>query len=379
MDELFAEGLEITPIAENDQWGMDRNDGIGGSEAGAVLGLNKYTSALDLLEEKVTRTSLRAFTEAQELRMAVGHAQESLVLKNFATKELGLPYTTSLDVLDATDALGHLSDFLFVNPRFRFAFAHVDGLYRLDDELGVVDAKVTFRSSWPEVPQYYIAQLAHYNAVLGSNVGYIAAMFQDHPYPVPVQYRFDFTPDQLMTVMRAERNFWKYVTNIRQGVEVSDTELEGLQNHLSALGEEFMSGIDTNPGVGGSEAVTVVVAGEGVDLLIRYAELKEQAKLLYSEIDSISEYFKVDSSDNVSFVLPDGTELAKKTTTGVKGLDRDAMAEAGVPIDRFFTTKPQTRFTTTKALSGISKGSIPRAKDHDAVAEVLSVRSRRAW
>ena len=209
MRELLAKDLAIVEVGDGEQWGIDRNDGIGGSEAGSVLGLNKYHTALDLLQEKVTRTPLREFTEAQQLRLDVGHAQEALVLKTFARRELGLAYTTSLGDLERTDALAHLGSWVFVNPRYQFAFAHVDGLYRLGDEIGIVDAKTSFRDPWTEVPEYYVAQLAHYNAVLGGNVGYIAAMFQVPPYPLPMEYRFDFTPGQLSLVRAPRRSSGK--------------------------------------------------------------------------------------------------------------------------------------------------------------------------
>ena len=370
--ELFAKDLSITEIDDNDEWGMDRNEGIGGSEAGSVLGLNKYHTALDLLEEKVSRRSIREFSEAQELRMDCGHALEELTLRKFADKELGLPYVTSLDDLDKADGLGHLSKFLFINPRFKFAFAHVDGLYRLNDQLGIVDGKVSFRSPWQEVPEYYIAQLAHYNAVIGGNLGYIAAMFMDHPYPVPMEYRFDFTPEKLLTVMRAEAIFWNYVTKIRNGDHVSDEELNKVESRLSELGEQFMEGIDTNPLKVAEIIETVIVADEDRDLLIRYEELKGQKSLVMQEFETISTHFKGNTeAANVSFVTSDGTVLAKKSTIDSKSLDRDAMVEAGVPVDEFFTTKPQARFTTTKALTKLAAEKVKREESSSTDTEAF--------
>ena len=369
--DLFAQGLQITEIEDDDEWGMDRNEGIGGSEAGSVLGLNKYHTALDLLEEKVTRTSLQVFTEAQELRMACGHALEALTLRGFAAKELKVPYTTSLDDLDNADGLAHLTKVLFVNPKFPFAFAHVDGLYRLNDELGIVDAKVSFRSPWQEVPEYYIAQLAHYSAVIGSSVGYISAMFQDHPYPVPKEYRFDFTPEQLKLVMRAEALFWSYVEKMRAGYQPRGKELDWLEATLSQMGEEFMSGVE-KPETGTQGAETVVVDPDDLALLVRYAALKEEAKNVYAEIDAIGEYLKKSSeSDNVSFVSQDGSVLAKKATVEMKSLDREAMVEAGIPVEAFYTAKPQTRLTKTKALDKLASEASLNQKADDVIPEGL--------
>ena len=360
MRELLVEDLAIIAIGDGDGWGTDRNEGIGGSEAGSVLGLNKYHSALDLLKEKVTRTQLREFTQAQQLRLDVGHAQEALVLKTFARRELDLGYTTSLEDLDDNDALAHLSNYLFVNPRFKFAFAHLDGLYRLGDEIGIADAKTSFRDPWTEVPEYYVAQLAHYNAILGCNVGYVAAMFQAPPYPVPMEYRFDFTPDQLGLVMKAEAIFWSCVTDIRAGISFSDPYLASFESHLSELGDEFISGIDTSASQACDDAETIIATDRDIELLGRYAELKGQSRLLYAEIDAITENLnRRATAANVSFAAPDGTELAKKTSVATRDLDRDAMVEAGIPIDEFYSTRSRSRLTTTKALAKLSSPAQP--------------------
>lgn len=360
MRELLAKDLAIVEVGDGEQWGIDRNDGIGGSEAGSVLGLNKYHTALDLLQEKVTRTPLREFTEAQQLRLDVGHAQEALVLKTFARRELGLAYTTSLGDLERTDALAHLGSWVFVNPRYQFAFAHVDGLYRLGDEIGIVDAKTSFRDPWTEVPEYYVAQLAHYNAVLGGNVGYIAAMFQVPPYPLPMEYRFDFTPGQLSLVMAAEAIFWKSVTDIRAGNSPSDRELAELESRLGELGEEFISGIDTSAIQAKGEVETIRATERDIEALLRYRELKGQSRLLYAEIDAITEYLnRRTSSPEVWFLAPDGTELAKKTPVASRELDRDALVEAGIAIEEFYAASSKSRLTTTKALAALASHPEP--------------------
>ncbi len=373
--ELFAEDLQIIEIRDDDEWGMDRNEGIGGSEAGSVLGLNKYHTALDLLEEKVKRTSLRGFTEAQELRMDCGHALEALTLKTFAAKELKLPYTTSFEDLDHMDALGHLSKHLFINPRHPFAFAHVDGLYRLKGELGIVDAKASFRSPWIEVPEYYVAQLAHYNAVLGGRVGYIAAMFLDHPYPEPREYRFDFTAEQLKLVMKAEALFWKYVIRMRAAIAAatpaamqnfpSEDELFWLKSTLAQMGEEFMAGVRSGADDDETEVERITLSDEDMDLLIRYERLKKEAGEMYAEKEAIAEYLKKRfKAPNAVLLSSEGIELAKKSTISRKSLDREAMVEAGVPVEEFYTKKPEVRLNTKKPLSQMAEKpeSVPGAK-----------------
>jgi hypothetical protein len=349
IQQLLDPDLQTLKIEEGDDWGMDRNQGIGGSESGSVLGLNKYRGVLELLEDKVKGTS-PDFDEAQELRMACGHALESLALETFARRELDLPYLEEFGDLDGQDGLTRPDRYLFLNPRYPYAFAHIDGLYRADNEIGIVDAKVSFRSPWPEVPEYYITQLAHYCAVLGTNVGYIAGMFMDHPFPVPKSYRIDFLPSQLDLVMKAERIFWNGVTAIREGASPSEERLGTFEQRLTAMGHEFMAGFAA-PIEDDLEAVTVTVDDAQVAGVKRYAELKNQVRLAYQEINAISDDLtKMADAPNVSFVLPDGTLVARKTTIVTNTLDSGALVEAGVPVDAFYMPSTQVRLTTTKAL-----------------------------
>lgn len=242
---LLAAGLQASEI-EGEGWGVDRSEGIGGSEAGAILGLNPWEPILSKLREKAERKPERTFTTAQRLRMDVGHAVEELALETFSASELGVPCTNALKDLDGRDALVHLPGHLFVNPRHPYAFAHIDGLYRVEGEIGVVDAKVSFRKPWRDVPGYYAAQLAHYCAILGCNVGYIAALFMDPPYPVPAAYRLDFTPEQLERVMEAEGVFWEAVLGIRSGAAPSDADLRALKARLGDAGSDLIAGFGTD-------------------------------------------------------------------------------------------------------------------------------------
>ena len=349
--QLLDPDLQTLRIEAGDDWGLDRSQGIGGSESGSVLGLNKYRGTLELLEEKITGKT-QEFTQAQELRMACGHALELLTLQTFAREVLEVPYCEDLEDLDHSDGLTRPDRYLYLNPRHPFAFAHIDGLYRAKGEIGIVDAKVSFRSPWSEAPEYYITQLAHYCAVLGVNVGFIAGMFMDQPFPIPQHYRIDFLPAQLELVMKAERIFWNGVTAIRNGAVPSESRLGAFEQRLGMMGEEFMAGIEVPTLDDRANSATVTVNNEELVSLQRYAELKNQVRLAYREIGEISDGLKeaVDAP-NISFVLPDGTLAAKKTTIITNVLDKGALADAGIPVDAFYTPSEQMRLTTTKALT----------------------------
>ena len=367
LKEALDPDLQIITISDGDEWGLDRSQGIGGSEAGSVMGLNKYRGPLELLEEKVTGKT-QEFTKAQELRMACGHALELLTLQTFADRVLDVPYRETFDELvnAGIDGLTRPEKTLFINARHPHAFAHIDGIYRRKVEIGIVDAKASFRDPWPGVPEYYLAQLAHYGAVLGVYLGWIAGMFMGHPYPLLQEYRIEFTSTQLELVMKAERIFWNGVTAIRGGKIPGEDALSAFESKLVAIGEEFMAGFGTSPVEESRESAIVTLDEDQVTSLRRFTDLKQQVSTAYKEIDEISDAFKeVSDAKNVTFVSGDGEIVAKKSTVVTRALDKGALAEAGVPVDAFYGASEQVRFTAPR---GVTRRNTSRTRNGDVQA-----------
>lgn len=356
---LLATDLRISRMKS--EWGMDRNDGIGGSEAGSLLGLNKYKSPEELLEEKITRTSNVVFTPDQQLRMDCGHSLESLTLATFAEQTLGVPYVDAeINLLNLGDGLAHPSQFLFINSNFPFAFAHIDGLYRIGDTVGIADAKVSFRDPWPEVPEYYIAQLAHYGAVLGITESWIAAMFMTNPYPVPGRYQFHISQHNLDLVMQAEGLFWGIVDAHRNGNPLSEGQKRSILDRCRSIGDEFLSSVyaDNPAEVLDSNAVTYVVDPEDVAMIIKYKELKKKVGEFSEEVSAIKEYLDTTyGAMDAILVDANGIEVAKRKSYVQKRIDTDSMVEVGFPVEHFYKEQKYSRLTISKQLPAPIVGS----------------------
>ena len=105
---------------------------------------------------------------------------------------------------------------------------------------------------------------------------------------------------------------------------------------------------------------TIRATERDIEALLRYHELKGQSRLLYAEIDAITEYLnRRTSSPEAWFLAPDGTELAKKAPVASRELDRDALVEAGIAIEEFYAASSKSRLTTTKALAALASHPEP--------------------
>ena len=136
----------------------------------------------------------------------------------------------------------------------------------------------------------------------------------------------------------------------------SEDELFWLKSTLAQMGEEFMAGVRSDAEDADTEVERITLTDEDVELLIRYERLKKEAGELYGEKEAIAEYLKKRfEAPNAVLLSSDGIELAKKSTISRKSLDRDALSEAGVPIEEFYTPQLQTRLTTKKPLSQMAE------------------------
>lgn len=130
------------------EWLALRYEGIGGSDASAIMGLNPYKKIEALLHEKVHRTS-RPLSGAH---IDFGKMLEPLLLKDLDT-HMG-------------DELGTLR-----SKEHPFMLANIDGYYARGPMISGVEIKTTSQKSskhWRSgVPASYECQLQHYLAVSG--------------------------------------------------------------------------------------------------------------------------------------------------------------------------------------------------------------------
>lgn len=164
----------IIQIESRDEWLKARQaQGIGGSEAGAVLGVNKYQSNVDLWELKTGRREPPDLSENAAVQF--GKYAEPLLRELFKQ--------------DYPEYIVNYHEFwIYVNDQYPFIFATLDGeLTAPDGSRGILEIKTTTiqnKSQWDEwdgrIPDSYYAQILHQLAATGWDFVILKAYIRYH-------------------------------------------------------------------------------------------------------------------------------------------------------------------------------------------------------
>ena len=195
-----ADVVADTRTLSRDAWLALRRDGLGGSDAATVLGLNPYAGPMDLYLDKLGLAEARDETEA----MFWGTRLEPVVADRFA--EL-MPFGV------------HRLPQMLRSRAHPFMLANIDRV--LTDPAhpergpGILECKAPgWRQSafWHDeaAPDPYLLQVQHYLAVTGFQWAYLAALVGGQRYVVlPV----DRDEAVITALIAAERTFWDRLTH----------------------------------------------------------------------------------------------------------------------------------------------------------------------
>lgn len=286
----------------HDEWLEIRRGYIGGSDAGAVIGLNPYKSAYTLWAEKVG--SVQPFDG--NLTTEVGSYLEEFVAELF-TRETGKKVRRKNATL--------------VNDKYPFACANLDRM--IVGEKAFLEIKTT--NSLPlmrklresaEFPDAYYAQCVHYLAVSGLTKCYLAVLVNCREL---LTYELDRDEDEIAALMQAEERFWK--DNVQAG---RPPEVDGSESTAATI--ETLAGESTD-----DEVDLTPLADE----LRRYQTLAELAKDTDKAMEAIKNKLKTYMGDagrgNCAGFSVRWKSQERRT------LDRKALAaaEPGLDLSRF--------------------------------------------
>ncbi|OMF17013.1 hypothetical protein BK131_03290 [Paenibacillus amylolyticus] len=176
-----------------EEWLKIRRRGIGGSDASAVAGLNRYKSPVGVFLDKTGQIEPDEAGEAAYW----GNVLEDVVAREFTIQ-------TGLRV--------QRSNKLYQHPEHKFMLGNVDRLI-LDKGgrgLGILECKTASAyklGEWEDdqVPDEYAIQLQHYMAVLGVDYGYFAVLIGGQRFQYKLVERNDKIIDSLVQI---EDEFW---------------------------------------------------------------------------------------------------------------------------------------------------------------------------
>ena len=180
------------PIGNLDRkkWLELRKTGIGGSDAGAICGLNPYSSPMSVYRDKTCEIEEEQ-KDNESIRQ--GHDLEEYVAQRF---------------MEATGLKVRRSNYMYRSLAYPFMIADVDRLVVGEDaglECKTVSAYNADKWKDGDIPLHYIMQCYHYMAVTGKRTWYIAAVILGQRF---TYRKLEWDDDIIRQLIDAERYFW---------------------------------------------------------------------------------------------------------------------------------------------------------------------------
>ena len=243
---------------EHAEWLRYRKLGIGGSDAGAICGLNPYRTAIHVYYDKTSDKIEEIDNEA----MRQGREFEEYVAKRF---------------MEATGKKVRRSHYMYQHPEYPWMLADVDRL--IVGENAALECKTAspyMADQWKDdkIPMSYQIQCYHYMAVLELEVMYLAVLILGKGFQY---YRLERDEEIIADLIRIEKDFWennvlKKVIPTPDGSKVAD----------SVIAEYYKE----------AKKETILLSGFD-EKLKRRAELEELMKRMETEKKQIEQELKL--------------------------------------------------------------------------------------
>ena len=173
----------------HDEWINIRRSGIGGSDVGAICGLNPWASAIDVYMDKLGLKDEKPDNEA----MRQGRDLEEYVAKRFE---------------EATGKKVRRRNAILQHDEHDFMLANIDRwLYFENAGLECKTASVYAASDWADgkIPAHYELQCHHYMAVTGADKWYLCCLILNKSLELREIPRDEEVIKQIIAI---EKSFW---------------------------------------------------------------------------------------------------------------------------------------------------------------------------
>ena len=203
--------VEMKTFKNKAEW-LKHRDRIGGSDAGAIMGLCKWRDNLTVWREKCGFAEPEDISDRPFVKYGIDAEQHIRELFKLHHPEW---------------AVGYQPDNMFTNDKYPFAHASLDGWIETEDgKHGVFEVKTTEINSkakaeeWAEnrIPDTYYCQLLHYLMVTEFDFAILCAEIKVHKADGSNEWRIierrvdrDDVKDDLAELERKERAFFWHV------------------------------------------------------------------------------------------------------------------------------------------------------------------------
>ena len=219
-----------TKDMSHEEWLYFRKSGIGGSDAGAICGLNPYCSPMAVYQEKVSRD----ISDYDNESMRQGKDLEEYVARRFM-EETGKKVRRANVISQSTE-----------HP---FMFANVDRMIVGEDAgLECKTASAYSAGKWKDghIPESYQIQCHHYMAVTGAKAWYIAVVILGRDF---IWHKIERDEELIQNLISIEKDFWENHVIPRNMPEPdgSDSSEQLIREYFGIAAEEkkiFLTGFD---------------------------------------------------------------------------------------------------------------------------------------
>ena len=174
---------------DKESWLRYRKQGIGGSDAGAVCGLNPYRTAIQVYYDKTSDTIGEFDNEA----MRQGRDLEEYVARRFC---------------EAAGKKVRRANAMFYDEKNSFMLADVDRMIVGENAgLECKTASPYMADHWRDdnIPLSYLIQCYHYMSVCNADAWYIAVVIYGKDFKY---YRIERDDEAIELIIRIEKDFW---------------------------------------------------------------------------------------------------------------------------------------------------------------------------
>ena len=182
--------LVSTLNLSREEWLRYRKRGIGGSDAGAVCGLDPYRTAMEVYHDKTSGLIEETDNEA----MRQGRDLEGYVAGRF---------------MEATGKKVRRANAMFYDEKNPFMLADVDRMVVGENAgLECKTASPYMAGRWADgkIPLHYQVQCLHYMSVCNAEAWYIAVLIYGREFRF---YRIERDEQLLSDLVQVERDFWQ--------------------------------------------------------------------------------------------------------------------------------------------------------------------------
>lgn len=305
--EVYANASRIS----HDEWLANRKSGLGGSDAGAIMGVNPYKSAYSVWADKMG--VLPPVEDNEPMRQ--GRDLEEYVAQRFS-EQTGLRVRRNCQMLRSRE-----HPMMLANIDRQIVGQHA-GL-----ECKTSRDSTMSRYKNGDYPMEYYAQCLHYLAVTGWDRWYLAVLVYGTGLLVFKIERSD-VQDDIDALIRAEEAFWHdYVETGRQPAT------DGKQATSDAL-QAVYAASDENTSIDADERTDAVLDG--------LRRLRSERKQLDEQIAVAENAIKAAMGEAEEIRGTTARATWKSVTT--RRLDKKKLAAAGIDIHEYESESTTRRF-----------------------------------